>query len=497
MDYTKENEDEDAKEGIKDDLYFVEDYHSSEGEGEIEFSHQKHHSSRKRAARLSRESSPPLVLAFNITSGRTLQLSSQSTTSSVDSQDEQEEEEEDSEQPIEDWMIVEGEDQVGDTSIQLNLSYWNSSEEDSGDEDQTVESVKDTWAISEKDKYGADQSLPSRYFVTGRSLTCSICNRTGHLAKSCYYYKQKFPTCVLCGIQGHIQRDCPGRPCPRCGLPSHGLRPCERPPVWKQHCHRCGMLGHLSDACPDTWRQYHLTIRLELPVRPWTVHTLKHKKCPAHCYNCSKRGHYGYECTKKRMISGTFPLLPYVCHYDQVEDILKHCTGKQRRAKELLSAGSLPLSDQQHLCELTGESGEDNQPVQGRSSTKQETCSSAGRRKTWPERRRERREVKKLRREAQARREGGLLGRSQNNFDDEICHEDPFQSALHSHKQSAPPPQKKIRDEPGGRSRKSREAERWKKRGGMKRGDLYPHGDTDVASQNLLSPKQRVRHRRR
>lgn len=166
---------------------------------------------------------------------------------------------------------------------------------------------------------------------------------------------------------------------------------------------------------------------------------------------------------------------------------------------ELVSPGSLPLSDQQHLSEATGESGEENQPVQGRSKTKQETCSRAGRRKTWPERRRERREVKKLRREAQARREGGLLGRSRGNFDDEVCPADPFRSPLHGHKQSTPPPQtKKRREEEGGRrSRKSREAERWKKRGGIKHGDLYPHGDVDKGSENLLSPKQRVRHRRR
>lgn len=152
-----------------------------------------------------------------------------------------------------------------------------------------------------------------------------------------------------------------------------------------------------------------------------------------------------------------------------------------------MSAGSLPLSDQQHLSEPTGESGEENQPVQGRSRTQQDTC----RRKTWPERRRERREVKKLRREAQARRGGaGLLGRSQN-LEDEVCPADPFRSTLHDHKLSPPPPKKKRKDEEGGgRSKKSREAERWKKRGGKKCGDLYC--DADVVSGKRL--KKRVRH---
>lgn len=130
MDYNKENKDDDGKEGGKDDRFFIEDSNSSEGEEEIKFCHQTHHSSScKQAVRLSRESSPPLLLAFNITSGRALQLSS--PTSRMDLQ---EEEKEDSEQPIEEWMILGGEEQVEDSSIQLNMSYWGSSEDDSGDE---------------------------------------------------------------------------------------------------------------------------------------------------------------------------------------------------------------------------------------------------------------------------------------------------------------------------------------------------------------------------
>lgn len=491
MDFTKENEDDDGEEaGGEDERFFIEGSSCSESEEKTKFSHQKQHSSCKQATERGRGSSPPLLLAFSVTTGRLLQDSSPSSDL---------QEEEDSDQHIEDWMILGGGEQEGDSSIQLNLSYWSSiSGDDSGDEDQNIKSVEDTWAVSEKDKCFADQSLLSRYFVRGRSLMCHICNRTGHQAKSCYIHK-KCPTCILCGIQGHIQRDCPCRPCPSCGLPSHGLRPCENPPTWNQHCQRCGVTGHLSDACPDIWRQYHMTIRLEIPPGPWKVHSLKHKKRPVHCYNCSRRGHYGYECTKRRMVSGSSPSLPYVCHYDTMEDILQRRTRMLRRAKELVSAGSLLLSEQQHLSEPTGESGEENQPVQGRSKRNQEARSHGGRRKTWPERRRERQEVKRLRREAQARREGGLLVRSRGHSDDETCTADPLRSPLHGHGQSTPPPQKKKRkDEAGGRrSRKSREAERWKKRGGMKRGDLYPYVDLDSGSKNLLSPKQRVRHRRR
>lgn len=160
-----------------------------------------------------------------------------------------------------------------------------------------------------------------------------------------------------------------------------------------------------------------------------------------------------------------------------------------------MSAGS--LSEQQR-SEPTRESGVESQLVRERSRTKQEAWGRADRRKTWPERRRERREVKRLRREAQARREGGLLGKSRGIFDDEDFTAEPFSSPLCGHRQSTASPQKKMRGEEGGRkSRKTREAERWKKRRGVKRGDLYPHGDIDICSENLLSPKQRVRHRRR
>lgn len=131
MDYSKENEDADDKEGGKDDPFFIGDLSTSEGEGEIK--HQKSYSScNKQASRLSGESSPPLLLAFNIASRRALQDSSPSPTSSLDLQEEQEQE--DSNQPIEEWMILGREEQVGDSSIQLNLSYWSSSEDDSGDE---------------------------------------------------------------------------------------------------------------------------------------------------------------------------------------------------------------------------------------------------------------------------------------------------------------------------------------------------------------------------
>ncbi|KAM6923957.1 uncharacterized protein FYW49_006382 [Xenentodon cancila] len=494
MEHSGINEDDGGQGGLRNDIFFIEDCSSSEGEGEIKFGYQNQQRNRQKVATLSREGSPPLLLAFSTTSGKDLQdICSSSCT------DSQEELKGCNDQPIEEWMILGGEEQAEDSSIQLNLSYWSSSEDDCGDEDMkdnNQKSFTDTWVVSDKDKCGADRALASRYFTACRSLICHICNRIGHIAKNCYLNKQRCPTCVLCGIQGHIQKDCPGRHCFNCGLPPHSPGPCKVPPVWNQHCQRCGMTGHLSDGCPDTWRQYHLTIRLEVPLRPKTTCNPRHKSLHAHCYNCSKRGHYGYECKRTRMISRTFPSLPYVCHYDTVEDILQCCSRTQAGA--LASVGSLPPSDQKQLCERIGERSEEKTTAIRRSNTKLGGSSQAGRRKTWPEKRRERREVKRRRREAQAMREGGLLGRSCCNCDEEVCSADPFRQPPHGHRQFISPLERKIRDgRAGGKSRKSREAERWNKRGGMKRGDLYPHDNVDIGSENLFSPKQRVRHRRR
>lgn len=114
--------------------FFIEGPSSSDGELEFDIWEQKHHSiSCKQTAALSGESSPPLLLAFSITSAQKLRDDSSSPASSLDAQAEEE--------AIEEWMILGRGEQSGDSSIQLNLSYWNSSEDDSLDEGETVLNV--------------------------------------------------------------------------------------------------------------------------------------------------------------------------------------------------------------------------------------------------------------------------------------------------------------------------------------------------------------------
>lgn len=125
MDYTEVNGDAADEE---DDLFVIGDL--SDSDYEVEVNHQKHRISCKHAARLHRESSPPLLLAFSVTSGRTLKGGSLTPVSSL--------EDEDSDQSIEEWMILGSDEQLGDSNIQLNLSYWGSSEDDSEVEGQNI-----------------------------------------------------------------------------------------------------------------------------------------------------------------------------------------------------------------------------------------------------------------------------------------------------------------------------------------------------------------------
>lgn len=131
MDGTPTAEEGADGDGWEDKSFFIEGPSSSDDEVEFGIWEQKDHSiSCKQTAAISGESSPPLLLAFSITSGQKLRDDSSSPASSLDAQAEEE--------AIEEWMILGRGEQSGDSSIQLNLSYWYSSEDDSPDEGETI-----------------------------------------------------------------------------------------------------------------------------------------------------------------------------------------------------------------------------------------------------------------------------------------------------------------------------------------------------------------------
>ncbi|KAK3507686.1 hypothetical protein QTP70_033541 [Hemibagrus guttatus] len=62
---------------------------------------------------------------------------------------------------------------------------------------------------------------------------------------------------------------------------------------------------------------------------------------PAYCYNCSRMGHFGHECTERRMFNGTYPTLPFASTYDTEHDIKRREHRARLQANELREAGLL------------------------------------------------------------------------------------------------------------------------------------------------------------
>lgn len=131
MDVTPRTGDGADGDGYEDTHFFIEGASSSGDELEFDIGDHKHRRiSSKQIPALSVERSPPLLLAFSITSGPKMRDDSPSPASSLGAQAEEE--------AIEEWMILGRGEQPGDSSIHLNLSYWNSSKEDSPDEGEPI-----------------------------------------------------------------------------------------------------------------------------------------------------------------------------------------------------------------------------------------------------------------------------------------------------------------------------------------------------------------------
>ncbi|KAJ8390981.1 hypothetical protein AAFF_G00097590 [Aldrovandia affinis] len=244
---------------------------------------------------------------------------------------------------VESWMILDEEEQEGDANILLNVEFGVSSSSTDEDEDDAH-----NWTVSEKDmeaQIGNPRPAlrrTNRYYNPNpnESVTCRSCRKTGHLAQHCPTPK-KCPSCLLCGTEGHLPHACPGKHCPNCCLPGHGYEDCLELAYWHKQCRRCGATGHFHDACPDIWRQYHLTTRVGVLVKPGS--TDAHRRA-AYCYNCARRGHFGFVCGQRRMSSGIYANVPFVSHYDTPEDVRQRDSRMQRKAKELQDAGLLLLT---------------------------------------------------------------------------------------------------------------------------------------------------------
>ncbi|XP_067886416.1 zinc finger CCHC domain-containing protein 7 [Heterodontus francisci] len=236
---------------------------------------------------------------------------------------------------IESWMVL-GQDQEeeNDDNIQLNVVGCGTLRNKEGD-------FHTPWSVCEKDLESPFGKHRSRYYAPNSpSMDCRNCGKLGHLSKNCPSPK-KLPACCLCGVRGHLQRGCPLRHCTNCSMPGHWFRNCIERAYWKKQCHRCQMTGHYADACPEIWRQYHLTTNQGPIVNGCSQPVAKRSM---YCYNCAKRGHYGHECSSKWMHNHTFPTSPFVYYYDTEHDIKMREWRIQRRVEELQSAGLLETS---------------------------------------------------------------------------------------------------------------------------------------------------------
>ncbi|XP_004632037.1 zinc finger CCHC domain-containing protein 7 [Octodon degus] len=237
---------------------------------------------------------------------------------------------------VESWMLLGCEVDEKDDDILLNLV---------GCENSVTEGEDDVnWFISDKDveaQIGNNRSSgrwTRRYYSANKNVTCRNCDKCGHLSKNCPL-PQKVRACCLCSERGHLQYACPARFCLDCSLPMSSTHKCLERSSWRKRCDRCDMIGHYADACPEIWRQYHLTTKPGPPKKPKTP---SGQSALVYCYNCAQKGHYGHECTERRMFNQTFPTSPFIYYYDDKYEIRERDRRIKRKVKELQKNGDFP-----------------------------------------------------------------------------------------------------------------------------------------------------------
>lgn len=76
------------------------------------------------------------------------------------------------------------------------------------------------------------------------------------------------------------------------------------------------MRGHDQSRCPDSWRQFHVTVTPD-KIQQLAVQTLR--KTPS-CFNCGEEGHLGHECEEDRMNKFLTIYTPFICRYQTMKE---------------------------------------------------------------------------------------------------------------------------------------------------------------------------------
>ncbi|NXH48863.1 ZCHC7 protein, partial [Dicaeum eximium] len=247
---------------------------------------------------------------------------------------------------LESWMLLGAGADDRDADIMLNLEGCATPVRKGDTESQVVNAFLSLFHQAQISNYAGVRHSSTRYYAAGKNVTCRNCNRSGHLSKNCPTPK-KAPPCCLCAGRDHLQHSCPARFCLNCCLPGHYFRECLERAYWNKHCNRCDMKGHYADACPEIWRQYHLT------TKPGPIKAARSpsERAAVYCYNCSRQGHWGYECSEKRMQGNMFPSSPFVYYYDDECDIRRRANRLKRKVADLQEAGLLPEQPETPLQE--------------------------------------------------------------------------------------------------------------------------------------------------
>ncbi|XP_025413250.1 zinc finger CCHC domain-containing protein 7-like isoform X2 [Sipha flava] len=141
------------------------------------------------------------------------------------------------------------------TRIQKSKRNFDCSEE--------LKKIRDTYGSSPVDWILNPMDLYKSNSYTNK-VRCYSCRQYGHTAYNCEE-QYKPDICIMCGAEGHNIHSCNKKICFSCGTwQKKFIESCSTCLSMSQvKCNVCNTLGHESNYCTESWRQFHNTISTE------------------------------------------------------------------------------------------------------------------------------------------------------------------------------------------------------------------------------------------
>ncbi|VDL61468.1 unnamed protein product [Hymenolepis diminuta] len=182
------------------------------------------------------------------------------------------------------------------------------------------------WTIDPDDLYPDDEYYNSPDF----NGTCENCGLKGHSEEEC---TRSGPFCVICAREGHTKDGCRYRVCPICLERGHDSKCRNKHKVNSTVCFRCKQMGHMTNRCPEIWRQYRFTTAPGPPVK-FEQPEPKVKRC----FNCGRIGHLGHQCNRPSAYGQTL-LYQGVIQFDK-KDVFAEIPAKSKPEYEIVEKQS-------------------------------------------------------------------------------------------------------------------------------------------------------------